>query len=234
MSPPRRFQAEYFIRSFLKELSYYASVFESRISNAFDGLDEEAERVQNEAYDRFATSNPYAEDDSRIAEAAHEEGIDFYIATDAVRQGLFNLMIAGLFHMLEQQAQYLATRAFSNRPIPPEHGGFDQLKGMLKKEFGIDIESFKCWPQLKELRLVANVVKHGDGRSGEELKKLNLSLFNGPHNPLPVLAGLPLRPLVGEGLRLGENHFKQYKQSVEQFWEELIEALLPVFCPKSE
>jgi hypothetical protein len=44
------------------------------------------------------------DDPSWIAEMAYDQGVDFYLATDAIRQGVFNLMVAGLFHLFEQQA----------------------------------------------------------------------------------------------------------------------------------
>ena len=233
MSTHPRFQAEYFIHQSLEELQYYASVFQDRIAPAFDGLEDEAKRIEDEEYERLGQFvDPENADPSYGAEEAYFKGVDFYLANDAVRQGLFNLMIAGLFHLLEQQAQYLATRILSNPLIQPDgSGGFHQLKSLLAREFHINIESFRCWAQLKELRLVANTVKHGDGRSSDELKALNPALFKDPNDPLPQFYGLPLRPLVGEGLRLTSDHFKDYKTCVETFWSELTDALVPIFCP---
>lgn len=230
-----RFQAEYFIRDYLQEFDRYAAVFQERIICSFANLDEEAQRIEDETYARMGEHvNPeYASPDYGMEEAFHA-GVNFYLTTDAVRQGVYNLMIAGLFHMLEQQAQYLATRVFPERPIPPEkNGGLNQLKPMLKEKFGINTEAFECWPKLKELNLVANTVKHGDGRSSEELKLLNPDLFRDLLDPFPHISTLPLRPLAGEGLRLTEDHFKIYKTCIEQFWDELVNALLPIFCPPS-
>ena len=233
MGDTPRFQAEYFIRKSLEELQYYASVFHERIAPAFDGLDDEAKRIEVEEYTRLGQFvDPDYADPSDGAEQAYFKGVDFYLATDAVRQGLFNLMIAGLFHLLEQQAQYLATRILSNSIVQPDgSGGFQQLKALVSREFHVNIESFPCWPQLNELRLVTNTVKHGDGRSSDELKALNPALFKDPSDPLPQFHGLPLRPLVGEGLRLTSDHFNTYKTCLEQFWSELTAGLLPIFCP---
>ena len=79
---------------------------------------------------------------------------------------------------------------------------------------------------------MANTVKHGDGQSSDELKVLSPDLFKDPNDPLPLLGNLPLRPLVGEGLRLTGDHFSTYKTCVEQFWNELTAALLPISCPQ--
>jgi hypothetical protein len=53
---------------------------------------------------------------------------------------------------------------------------FSEFKKILKSE-GVDIESLKSWSKINELKLVADSVKHAEGRSSEELKKLRLDLF---------------------------------------------------------
>lgn len=232
MSSRPRFQAEFFIRQSVEELQNYAKVFHERIEKAFDGLEDEAKRVEQNAYanhpDRF---NPDC-DPSVSAEWAYFKGVDFYLSIDAVRQGIVNLMVAGIFHLVEQQAQYLATQVLSNPVVKPNpDGGFKQLSGLLKSSFGVDVMSFKSWSVLNELRLVANTIKHGGGNSAVELRQLKPDLFKFPGGPSPPFARLPLRPLVGEGLWLTRDHFSIYKTCVEQFWDELTLALLPHFCP---
>jgi len=226
------FPTEYCIRKNQQEFQHYSAVFHDRITQAFENLNDEAERVQADAYDRFASSNPSREEDnSGIAEAAYFEGVDFYLATDAIRQGVVNLMIAGLFHLLEQQSQYLATQVLSQPAIPPAgNGGFAQLEALLEQKCGIKIKSFKSWPLLDELRLVANVVKHAGGGSLEKLKALNPNLFKDPHSG--SVSRLPIRPLVGEGLRLTADHFDAYKSCVDQFWQELVSATNSIYGMK--
>jgi len=229
-----RFHAEYSIFKYREELNRYSIVFHERIVTSFAGLNDEAQIIQDKEYERLGEYvNPeYAEPDYGMEEAFHA-GVEFYLTTDAVRQGIYNLMSAGIFHLLEQQAQYLATRVLANPVIQPDKkiGGFSQLKTMLKGKFGINIESFKCWSQLDELRLVANTVKHGDGQSSAELKVLNPDLFKDPQDPSPRISSIPLRPLVGEGLSLSADHFDTYKLCVEQFWNEIADALYPIFDP---
>lgn len=225
-----RFPAEYFIFQCRAELNRFSIVFHERIITSFSGLDEEAQIIQDNEYERLVEDlNPeYAQPDYGMEEAFHA-GVEFYLTTDAVRQGIYNLMCAGIFHLLEQQARYFATNVLPNRVIQPDGSvGLSQLKTMLKEKFKINIESFKCWSQLDELRLVANTVKHGDGDSSAKLKARNPDLFKEPfqHN-----ANIPLRPLVGEGLRLSANHFDSYKSCVEQFWRETADSLYPIFDP---
>jgi hypothetical protein len=189
-----RFAAETFIRAFLKETDFYSSVFHTRITKAFEGLEGEAEKIQEQEYAEItrSCSNPEYADPSYGAEEAYFAGVDFYLATDAVRQGLFNLMIAGLFHLVEQQSYYLATRVLSRHILPPDpKGGFEQLKKLLQQKFTIDIASFKSWTLMDQLRLVANTVKHGDGRSAQELMGKYPDLFKDPFDPNHTLGLLP-------------------------------------------
>jgi hypothetical protein len=73
--------------------------------------------------------------------------------------------------------------------------------------------------------------KHGDGRSANEARAQFPDLFKDPNDPFPISHGLPLRPLAGEGLRLTGEQFDRYIACIEEFWQELTAALLPIFCP---
>jgi hypothetical protein len=107
----------------------------------------------------------------------------------------------------------------------------EQLQQLLLG-LGVITATFKTWTAVDELRLVANTVKQGAGRSAEELGRLNLSLFqerSREHFP-NLHVTTPIRPLVGEGLRLTEEHFKNYSAALKGFWEELTERLPLLFC----
>jgi len=71
--------------------------------------------------------------------------------------------------------------------------------------------------------------KHGDGGSAQQLRARNPKLFEDDHGHTHLM---PLRLLIGQGLRLIEDNFKAYKICLEEFWSDLTAALLPVFCPQ--
>jgi hypothetical protein len=48
------------------------------------------------------------------------------------------------------------------------------------RSLGIDVAKFPEWKSVMELRLVANCVKHAEGRACEELDKLRPDLFDPP------------------------------------------------------
>ena len=215
-----RFRQEYFIRQSLKELATYSLAFNQRIVGAFANLSAEADNVQNEEYERLNSSySGWEEDDSRISEAAYHKGVDYYLATAAIRQGVVNLMVAGLFHLFEQHAITVTREVcYPSRP-PSTDKPFDGLKQCIRT-LGIEASALPSYNKLDELRLLANVVKHGDGGSASKLRTLRPDLFEE--------SSLPLRPLIGDGVKLTENHFTEYKTVVESFWREVANALAPL------
>lgn len=72
-----------------------------------------------------------------------------------------------------------------------------------------------------QLRLIANSVKHGKGRSTDALYKMNPIFFDG--DPI-YMSRTPLLPLIGQGLKLTESDFNVFKDCLEQFWNELFDV----------
>jgi hypothetical protein len=207
----------------IQELNNYADVFHNRIANAFDDLIAEADQIEKEEYSRLSTiSGDDCSDDSEACEQAYFKGVDFYIATDAVRQGIINLMVAGLFHLFEQQAGVLARELDRKCELSSSKYPWKKLKDVLR-QMKVDVSLFKSHPLLDEVRLAANVIKHGDGDSSSELRSINPSLFKEIELP-SIVFHMPLRPLVGEGLLLSAANFKTYHAGLEAFYQELLES----------
>ena len=207
----------------IQELNNYADVFHHRIANAFDDLIAEADQIEKEEYCRLSTiSSDDCSDDSEACEQAYFKGVDFYIATDAVRQGIINLMVAGLFHLFEQQAATLARELDRKGELSSSIFPWEKLKKILLK-MKVDVSIFKSHALLDELCLAANTAKHGDGPASAKLRSVNPSLFH--EIELPSIAfHMPLRPLVGEGLVLSAANFKTYQAGLEAFYQELVES----------
>ncbi len=211
------------VTEFDKELRYYSSVFHDRIKTAFNHLESEAMAIGNAAYDRKAKSAQWETDDSGIAEDAYYEGVAFYLATDSIRQGVFKLMIAGLFHLFEQQAAHFCRPPSKFAVAKPGRSPVEDLKCSLLAA-GIKVERFKSWPMVDDLRLLANTVKHGDGQSEVELRKRKPALFRTKFDALDGGMGplyTNLRPMLGEGLELNDGHFTAYADALTAFWLEI-------------
>lgn len=74
---------------------------------------------------------------------------------------------------------------------------------------GIDARAQSFWADVHELHMVANVIKHGEDWSAEELRKINAALFDypGTHG---FMAGLDHSPvaarLTGGDLFVTDEH----------------------------
>lgn len=188
-------------------------------------------------------------DMSDAAELAHDEGLAHYERMTGVRQGLLNLATAGVYHLFEQQVALFVRKELIT---PHEEHNADFMTRLLKparvmSEFeerllaeGIEYAALPSHPLLDELRLVANVVKHGSGSSAEQLRARQPLLFVHPllretdwakrPSPWPLAAGtrpprLVDRPLAGNDIYVTAEEFQQYAAGVIACWAELATAL---------
>jgi hypothetical protein len=117
-----------------------------------------------------------------------------------------NLLAAWVFHLYDQHVS--------------------SYKRILRRrrEDGVDIESAEG-PELRELRDVANTVKHGEDRRGE-LRKLRPELFHHPEfarRGMEMVVPSPARaPMAGDGLFVTEADLDRYEAAVLKLWELVI------------
>jgi len=172
-------------------------------------------------------------DPSSGAESAFREGLAHYMDLEDLQQGFINFSAAYCYHLFEQQLFYfhkkeLLTPQEENDQRLYKH---EEVRRRLE-EHGIAIQGFKSWLKVDELRLVANVVKHAEGLSSEELKQLRPEMFMKPHwrenemfavflsNPLPVS-----QPLFGQDFYVTIEDLRAYAASLIDFWSELAAIL---------
>jgi len=95
---------------------------------------------------------------------------------------------------------------------------FNVIVGWLRERLGWDIEAEGFFADLHQLHLVANVVKHGDGKSCEALLDKAPQLFRDfSHLWANELWTNELRG--ADDLRLEREHFVQFTGAVLQFIE---------------
>lgn len=152
-------------------------VFNQRIVAAFAHLHDEAEAVIQRAYDQLAQGCCENTDPGTIAEQAQDRGIEYYVSVSAVRQGILNLMVAGLYHLLEQHVDHTVEVALPRVvKTGKTENPFSRLERVLQGE-GIELHRFGSWRKIDELRLIAGCVKHGDGKSATDLRNCAQSFF---------------------------------------------------------
>ena len=148
---------------------------------AFNNIDARANEIGNEYYNRIARSpaGEYEIDMADVAETANQESYDWWEMMTSLRQSMLNLLSAGLFHLVEQQLSLLS-RDGMFRGLHAADTKLDAVKTWYQVELGIAFEALASWSVIDEMRLVANTVKHGEGSSAANLRKLNPALFVDP------------------------------------------------------
>jgi hypothetical protein len=84
---------------------------------------------------------------------------------------------------------------------------------------------------IDELRLVANLVKHGDGPLARQLMAARPNLF-----PIDALGYTPMvgLPLTGDGYNVRLPQIAAYFDAVAEFWIELANAIDVVAPPEEQ
>lgn len=221
-----------YIRShFIWQLDLYAAVLRDRLLPAFEKIDEEAKKVEDEAYERLCRSSSDSLDIGSLAEKATEEAADFLLGMWRIKQAQINLQTVGLYHLFEQQLLDLhrrwllpLDRARATAELKIEYTTAELLND------GIDVKRFPAWAKVDELRLVANCAKHGEGDSCKQLRKRRTDLLSDPSRrkerlPWPDPDPVVLNPLGGENLYVSLLDFEEYVTSLKSFWSDLATAL---------
>lgn len=197
-------------------------ILENRISPAFNTIMDEAIALTDA---EFARLNEVSKNDSdqRISwENAWEAvGRDHFKEMDDMHGAIVNIVVTALYHQFEQELwnifQFLDERDPKSKAVTPALWDIVQLLHAHE----LDCTAFDCWPTIEELRLIANIIKHGEGRSSEELVALRPDLF--PRDCLfqPFIG----RPLIGHGFGVRTHGNARYFEAVIGFWDELTLAL---------
>jgi hypothetical protein len=218
------------LRAFFKsEISTFVQIFSAKLFPVFSMIDEEAEKFSEEYFEK-ALNNVYDDsiDPASVAETAIDKALSHFSDLSLVRYEFTAMAIATLYLIWEQQMRkFLYRELRHNYKIDfPSFctSGIKEIKEIFS-EHSVDIETMKAWPKLDELRLLCNVVKHGDGGSAKRLFGLNKGLFREEY--YKDKNGLVLdTTLLEETLNLNEETFSAYGNVLIEFWSELPERSL--------
>ena len=217
--------------AFIEKTRILGEVLKERILKAFDNIEQEAEELTEEEYQRLGQT-PVGEDGGPgmdvLAEQAQEEGIDFYLTMRDLRQGLINMFAVAMYGLFTQHLMILHRQQLREIYEQNDHGLFtmDEVKKRFRKS-GIDIEEFRSWGRIRELGWVANVVKHAEGWAADKLRRIRPDLFDplgdtpfeSPNWPLPK--GTVFEPLFGQDVYVHLDDMDSYLNAIIGFWEEL-------------
>ncbi len=195
----------------------YSSGFADRVLPGFHDIEAEADAASEAYFDsrmnQVASYDGPWEDEGAVAEDAEEHGFSLYTDLEFVRQQVTGLAIAGLYHLWERLLKEFLETSFRaiDPPVAPQtvrRADFNVMVVWLRERFGWDIEAEDFFADLDQLHLVANVVKHGDGKSCEALLEKAPRLFHDFGHPSAN------ERRGADDLRLEREHFVQFAGSV--------------------
>jgi len=165
-------------------IEFFAEIYTKRIKHLFTEIEQESKAIANKRYHELGKSfHPDFQDATDLAEAALEAGVEHYEGLALMQYNTKLMWISTLYQFWEQQVRKFVfvevnrTHRFikkGNEIVFKDFcaRGIDDIKEVFKV-FNQDLEKLSSWDKLNELRLLANVIKHGDGRSATQLKLRN-------------------------------------------------------------
>ena len=206
-------------------VQYFSKALFERLLPPFNNLAEEANKFSEEEYRRLgALPALNASDCGELAEMAHDSAASWCSSMAAVKQSVINLYAVGLRHLFEQQLFDFVRHV----PLTSRNSADYEKDCAALRQNGIDVDRFKSWSALEELRLVCNAVKHAEGSATHQLENRRPDIFV-PQATAGVLfvgrPGLVLQPLAGEDIYLREGDVEEYAATIERFWNEVSQRL---------
>lgn len=223
--------SEYIRDRICPRFEQFGKLVASRVLPAFDGINEEAHALERRRYEELMSSVSAPEEDmwdagEAMADLAFNEAMDHAVLLESMRFATLNLYAAALYHLTEQHLIDLVLRIHNNDQRHNHRP--EEAIAWFKEALGLDLSTLSSWPLLEELRLVANVVKHGEGPSAGRLREIRPDLFVYPthREDRTGVSGLRVETtLFGQDFFVTDEEFKRYHDGSVAFWTELADAL---------
>ena len=213
-------------RKYLKlEISNFVEIYSQKLLPVFKDIKNDAKKYTNGFYNN-SMSQPACDDSidpASIAETALDEGIDYYSYLTLGKYNLTATWHATLYQLWEQQLRRFLFQEISH-VYNIQFETFCIKLSEIKEKFkfhNVDIESFSCWPQIRELSLLCNVIKHAGGRSEKELREIKPELFK-QEDKIDYITTFKTT-LLEETLNINETTLQRYKETLLSFWDEIPE-----------
>lgn len=223
-------------RNFQKPIELYKETYSNKINPIFENMEEEANTIAEERYQELGSSfNPDYHDPADFAEAAWEAGLEHYEGMSLMKYNTKLMWISTLYQFWEQQV-----RKFIYEEVTMTHQFIDNKGNEIKfkdfctngindikeefSEFNQDLEKLSCWDKISELRLLTNVIKHGDGWSATQLKGLRPDFFKADFSDYDLLE-MYKTTLNENVLNIEDYEFQKYCDAIVEFWNVLPERM---------
>lgn len=204
---------------FAPEIEAYVRILLERVLPIFDDVDGEADRAAQEVL-ASPSWGAYSYEDA--LEAAHDRSIESALQFMELRSVFLTMGAAGLFHLFEKQVyKHFNTELRYWFTAITE---WNDIEEIIKKLIGpIDEDGARTKLQarfsdadLYELRLVANAIKHGEGRSYSQLMKMGALVVN--ENRLQNDWTVGTHSILRVNIAMLPEDIERYRDAILRFW----------------
>jgi hypothetical protein len=208
---------------FAPEIEGYCNILLNRVDPIFEDVDGEARRAMDE-FIKSAAAHARDDDYDDVVDAAYEHAQQTAQQFFEMRAVFLATGVSGLFHLFERQLYLHINKELKdwlNKPIALWRDLEDLIphfdhKSRQDAQCTDFIGAFND-PDLQELRLVANTVKHGgDGSSYQQLVKNQAIVVSGARLEADYAAGA--HTILGVDISVQRDDVERYRDSVLRFW----------------
>ena len=203
-----------------KELSMVAEYY-SRTIPSFGDIEKEATDYADSIYNNFPADENT--DPATVADFANDKGIQHYELLNIMKKNHLLMTISMLCQIWEQQLIKFSLTEMRHFLHIKNNLSFGDAKKIFELH-GVTFEDTESWEKIREMRLLVNTIKHGDGESARKLRKIRPDYFE-----LDIIKGTDTLELAGAvlldsySLMVEEKDFRCYMELTEAFWDEMPE-----------
>jgi hypothetical protein len=213
------------LRNYLKtEIESFQKFYNERLFPNFDEIEKEAEEQSETFFQKGMESHGSEIDPASLADSALEEGFYRYQELSLIKYEFTASAISTAFMLWEQQTRRFLFKEMRHCfEIKMEEfcTNFGEIKEVFKYHV-VELEALDCWEKINELKLLYNVIKHGDGPSAKKLRRLHKDLFNDRYAKIDFSSNIE-STLLSEVLNINQDLFNEYCEVLKQFWDLLPE-----------
>ncbi len=220
-------------KKYIRDLTQIKELYFEKIQPIFADAEKEAIAYKEKLWEDFMSRTCYGEDDyidpADFAEKIEEEGFEKYEILSLMHYRNISMWISCMCQVWEQQLFSFIYNEARAQGIKYKDSDLKRGFGFVKEVFeyhGKPFETLDCWTKIKELRALVNVIKHSEGRSEKELRKMRPDYFEhitdtGKYD----LLSLYHSTLLEETLQIKDQDFIDYHSALVQFWNQLPERM---------
>ncbi|WP_413379108.1 hypothetical protein [Paenibacillus taichungensis] len=219
---------------YIERIHSYVKTYKERLATQFNNIDEESEQETEKYYSEIGSYfNPDRDDPADFAERARDFGFDYWQTLNLMKYNTYMMTLSTLYQVWEQQVRELSFKEITRyhhfvdkKGMKLEFKNFCTTFGEIKTLFlNSDWQptSITSWDTINELRLVQNVIKHGDGAAADQLKSIQPGYFRDVNGKL--IMDLYSSTLNEIALSIPDTAIDRYREALVEFWEEMPERV---------